>query len=199
MNSIIIKNNFPLKAWKEIIEEFQNGVPLFVETDLNNLDTNSNLFNKFYNHFKWHFRDSHRSMNIKMERNLTPYEFSYYNRMREYFGIDQLELNLKNKNNIICNWDNKKDYISRPKPCFVTGKFIQEDNYLHFSCTFRTRDVIKRLYPNYISLRLMLEKCAEQHNLKLGKLFDYSNQIIAQKDLIEEIESWQEFIDYDKK
>jgi len=196
MNAITVSNPYPMKAWKEVIDKFYRGVPCFLETDLNNLDVESDLFYRYCQSYKWHFRDSHRSLLIKMERNLTPYEFSYYDRMREYFGIDQVEMARKHPNNIICNWEVGKDHKKRPRPCFVTAKFIPDKEFLHLSVTFRTRDVIKRMYPNFVALRFFLNEQASLLNKKPGKLFDYSNQIIADNQDLARVRDWKEFIEY---
>ena len=197
MNAIIVNNNHPMKVWKEIIDKFYRGVPCFLETDLNNLDIKSDLFQKYYKSFKWHFKDTHRSLLINMERKLTPYEFSYCDRMHKHFGFDQVEMVRNKSNNIICNWETGKDHNRRPRPCFVTAKFITEKSFLHLSVTFRTRDVIKRMYPNFVAFRIFLDKQASLLNKKPGKLFDYSNQIIAENKDLANVRNWKEFINYE--
>ncbi len=191
--SIIVVNDKPLEAWREVIKKFQPGCPLFVETDLSQLDLDSCLFKKYYDSFKWHFRDSHRSLMIEMQRALTRYEFSYYDRIHTYFGVDQLK-HIRNKpNDIICNWDPVKDPTNQPKPCFITLKLIPDGKHLNISVTFRTRDVIRRLYPNWVVLFALLQEECKLRNRKPGKLFDYSNQVMARKEDLLRVNAWDEF------
>ena len=199
MKPIIIQNSFPMEVFHQTISSFEEGVPLFIETDLNNLDLDSALFKRLSSTFQWHFRDSCRSLLNKMERPLTLYEFSYYDRLHDYFGIDQVAKIRENTNNIVCNWDPKKDFDNHPRPCFLTMKFIPEKEFLHVSVTFRTRDVIKRMYPNFIALRILMEEQCKIMNKKMGKLFDYSNQIMTKKEDLANVRSWIEFNEFQKK
>lgn len=193
--ALTVANDNPLQAWKEVVQNFTSGAPCFVETDLKNIDIDSELFKLLSDKYAWHFRDSHRSLLIKMGRNLTPYEFSYYDRIHSFFGFDQWEMAMKKPNNIICNWDHG-DHERRPKPCFVTAKLLAEGKFVHLSVTFRTRDVLKRMYPNFLALRIFMQETAERMNKRVGKLFDYSNQIIADSDDIQAIKKWPEFEEY---
>jgi thymidylate synthase len=193
MKPSVIQNNFPLKAWKELIETHDMGSPVFVETELSNIDVDSPLFIRYYNSYKWHFRDTKRSLLDEMKRPLTQYEFSYYERIHDYFGINQTDIVSVNPNNIICTWDSKKDYENNPKPCLITIKFIQEKNFLHISTTFRMRDLIRRMYPNFIALSIFHKNHADKLNCKTGKLFDYSNQAAAKKEDLIKVKSWEEF------
>lgn len=197
MNAITVSNPYPMKAWIEVINNFYRGVPCFLETELSNIDVTSDLFLKYYNSYKWHYKDSYRSLLTKTERGLTPFEFSYHNRMTEFFGIDQVEMARNKPNNIICNWEVGKDHNRRPRPCFVTAKFIIDKQFLNLSVTFRTRDVIKRMYPNFVALRFFLEEQASLLDKKPGKLFDYSNQIIADNKDLNNVRNWKEFINYE--
>ena len=53
------------------------------------------------------------------------------------------------------------------------------------------------MYPNFVALRMFLEEQASIINKKPGKLFDYSNQIIADNKDLSIIRGWKEFIDYE--
>lgn len=193
MNAIVIKENNPLDCWKYVVSNFNSGVPCFLETEISLLNIEDPLFNRLSNEYKWHFRDTYRSFFKKMNRNLTRYEFSYYERMHDYFDQDQIKTILEKPNLILCNWDPNIDRINNPKPCFITAKIIEEGKFLNLSVTFRTRDIIKRMIPNFLAFRIMLEKICNVKNKKMGKLFDYSNQIIAKSQDIEKVKSWIEF------
>ena len=193
MKSLVIIDDNPMNAWKSIVENYNDGLPCFVETDLTNIDLESNFFKRYYKEFKWHFNDSYRSLMIKMTRNLTPYEFSYYDRIHDYFGQDQEHTILANQNNVISLWDVTKDPNNNPKPCLLTLKVIRDKDYLHLSITFRNRDIIRRMYPNFVALSRFHNNLCKQLSLKQGKLFDYSNQIIVRKQDLDKVKSWEEF------
>ena len=199
MKTIIVQNDNPMDCLIYIIDNFIENSPMYIETDLNNIDVSSDFFNKYKSMFKWHFNDSFRSVLVKMKRPLTKYEFSYYNRIYDYFGVNQEEIISRNFNNIICNWDSKSDYKNHPKPCLLTAKFIQEKEYIHLSITFRTRDIIKRLYPNWIALRIFFQKICDKHCKKMGKLFDFSNQIICDSNKRNQIMNLEEYINYKRQ
>jgi thymidylate synthase len=182
-----------MAAFCQVVEAFQDGVPLFVETDLKNLSLDSILLKRLNAEFKWHFRDTQRSFLTKMERPLTRYEFSYYSRMHDHFGFDQTVKVRENMNNVVCNWDPKVDFDNHPRPCFLTLKLIPEKEFLNVSVTFRTRDVLKRMVPNWIAIKVFMEEECKVAGKKMGKLFDYSNQVMAKKEDLAKVKSWDEY------
>lgn len=193
MKCTIIQENNPILAWKKCLQIHMNQNPLFVETDLNLIDLESDLFKRYYKEYKWHFKDSRRSLLQNMERNLTRYEFSYYDRIHSYFGKDQVKAIVEKPNEIISLWDPKNDSQNSPKPCLVTIKIIPEDKFLHLSVTFRSRDIIRRMYPNFIALKIFQNDCAEMMKKHPGKLFDYSNQAFYREEDLNKVLSWIEF------
>lgn len=179
---IIIQNDCPIETLYTLLEIYENQCPLFIETDLKNIKLDSDFFKKYYSTFQWHFRDSHRSLIQRMHRKLNRYEFSYFDRIHDYFDVDQIEICREKPNNVVCCWDSRNDFTNSPKPCLLTMKFIRDKQYLHISVNFRTRDIIRRMFPNWIALRCLLEQEARLLNKKPGKIFDYSHQIMAKEE-----------------
>jgi len=143
---------------------------------ISNLKIDENLLNAHKKLFPWHHKDSIRSFTNPDISKLTPFEFSYANRIQKYFGYSQLKHVLTN--NIINIWDPQKDPNSRVKPCLLVLKFIKTDNKLNLTVIWRKRDILKRLIPNIFCLINLLKNESIKHNLTPGIITDFSIQII---------------------
>lgn len=190
MNSIlVVKEKEPIVAWKKAL--YVNG-PLVIETDLKLINEKNPLHIKLCSSYKWHHDDSLRSLLEKMDRPLNQFEFSYYDRIREHFGEDQLDIIIKDQNAIISTWDIKVDKDNRIRPCLATLRLLSDRDYLHLSVTFRVRDVIRRLYFNMLALNKLQQECCKLLNKSQGLLFDYSNQAFCRDDDLSKVFSWKE-------
>src|SRR3990172_12869902 len=84
----ILSNN-PVDLLKALLfSDRLSGGPLFMNVDLKLLD--QAFVDKYGEIFGWHLKDSHRSLMTDVVNN-PKFEFSYFDRMTKYFGINQLE------------------------------------------------------------------------------------------------------------
>lgn len=160
-----------LDHFNSMLRLVKKDEPTYFEFDIN--DLSEELLDRHRKLYPWHFKDSIRSFTNDNITNLSKYEFSYQNRFKKYFKVDQFDYANKS---IINTWDPKIDLFAIIKPCLLILKFIRDGEYLHLSVVYRKRDLIKRLIPNWCCLCVLLTEQAQKFNLKPKLLLDYSIQ-----------------------
>jgi len=183
----------PVTAFKELIASGKSeGNSLLILTRLDSID--QDFLERYSKTFSWHFRDSERSL-------LTPdvsnpiYEFSYYDRIHTHFGIDQLDfmltgLKLGSRSRVICTWDQRSDLRTKELiPCLTLLQFDIKDYCLDMSVVFRSRDIVRRLIPNWNALAKLQKSCADKLNMKPGWISDYSLKWFYRKEDFERLRS----------
>ncbi len=96
------------------------------------------------------------------------FEYTYGNRIREYFGVDQLEglvERLKEapetRRAVAVTWDPKRDGKAEEVPCLVAVHLQSDgDDGLELHAFYRSWDVGKALVANVIALRRLQEEVA---------------------------------------
>jgi len=189
-----ILNSNPLDLFKSLLSLGQlNGKALFMNVDLKLLD--QAFVDKYGEIFGWHLKDSYRSLMTDVVNN-PKYEFSYFNRMTKHFEINQLEHVLSNirlkklRQNMITFWDPKTDLTSDTIiPCLTALSFFIHEDILNLGVVFRSRDIVRRLIPNWSALKYMQTRIAESEGFKCGTLADFSFQWFYRQEDYEKIKA----------
>lgn len=175
-----IREAEPIDAFFQVLDLGVNGESLLIETDLRLLD--QDFVSRYSKEFSWHFKDSQRSL-LTPDISNPDFEFSYFNRIHNHFGFDQLYfvlggLKKGSRSRIISTWDPKVDMETKALiPCLVVLKLsISDRNELDLGVVFRSRDIMKRMIPNWVALDVFQRNCADLIGLKQGILSDYSLQ-----------------------
>lgn len=158
--------------------EFSNAernLPLETYVDLKELETSKEFIEKFKKVFPWHFQDSQRSF-LTDKINNPVYEFSYYQRMRIHFGINQIEAAIKNpRMNLISTFDPKKDFSEKGRvPCFMQMYLLRNKDTIDFVVIFRNRDICRRVIPNWVAFNELQKEICKKMKLKQGITVDIS-------------------------
>jgi len=155
--------------------------PVLFELDIKLLSTKLVAYHERL--FSWHAKDTRRSFFVLPKTELNKFQFSYADRMTEYFGINQFQKACFDYSKIICTWDPKVDLFKSPKPCFLILKFKRSGDKLDATVIFRNRDLIRRMVPNLLAIQTLMRTAAVDKKLKLGILIDYSlNTFYKQED-----------------
>lgn len=179
--------NVSNKYYIKMLKEIKQGYPVMFE--VNPLKLGGDLIEKHQGLFPWHFRDSIRSFNDPSIIDLNKYEFSYANRISEYFTINQLERAMYNFKHPIVLWDPAVDLNTTPRPCLMMIKFFAESKVLNMQVVFRRRDLIRRMIPNWFCLGEIQRKVAEERKMTVGILYDYSLDVFYNND---DKKKWEE-------
>ena len=187
-----ILSGSPVDLFKALLSTGKlNGGPLFMSVDLKLLD--QVFVDKYGEIFGWHLKDSHRSLMTDVVNN-PKFEFSYFDRMTKYFGINQLEHVLDSlrrkdfRKNMIVTWDPKIDLGSNSLiPCLTALSFNVSDSALNMGVLFRSRDVVRRLIPNWSALKYMQTRISESEGFRCGTLADFSFQWFYRQEDYEKI------------
>ena len=177
-SGIFLEGPYPINCFKELLqEEISSGNFLLIHTDLNLLDLD--FLTKYADLFRWHFKDSQRSLLTSTISN-SQYEFSYWNRIHEYFKVDQLkqaiqELHDNKQCRPISTWSPNEDLLaSGIIPCLMTLQFSKVEDQLNLTVVFRSRDIIRRMIPNWNALKILQQQTADTLKLRMGSLYDVS-------------------------
>ena len=170
----------PVYCLKEVLRMGTSGVSLLIITDLKKLSRD--FLDSYSNIFGWHFRDSERSL-LSSKISNPKYEFSYFDRIHSHFGFDQLEFVLEGLRNgtrsrVISTWDQTLDMRTKEIiPCLTLLQFSLDDSLprkLDLSVVFRSRDIVRRMVPNWNALDILQRQCADALHCEQGVLIDYS-------------------------
>lgn len=198
---MILKCEKPFTVWKMLIESYEKNkdeFPLIIETDLKKLD--DKLKNIYQKYFDWHFRDSMRSFLTDSIWN-PKFEFSYYRRMHTAFSVDQIEEVKKKiltdpRKAVISIWSPSIDLYGDIIPCFMNLYVKKYKDDLNFVVVFRSRDIVKRLIPNWYALKIIQENMSKDLSMNVGNIIDISinyftlfDKLQTAKDIIKEYES----------
>ena len=108
--------------------------------------------------------------------------YTYGNRLREYFGVDSLENVIKRLKNdpmdrraFVSTWDNANDIISASDsdssvPCLTDLYFVNRDEKLMLTASFRTHSAVSGWFLNLYGLRRIQEYVSEQTGIEPGKI-----------------------------
>jgi thymidylate synthase len=111
--------------------------------------------------------------------------YSYGNRMRAYFGADNLAACLRrlqtdpeDRKAYLTLWDNRRDLeVPKGQPCFVSLFCRRYDGRLTLSATFRTHNALDAWLPNVYGLMAVQEFLAPQLGLPPGPITVVSHSI----------------------
>lgn len=187
-----IKEKTPIEAWMEMIfrlDRFGKNIQLQkgVRRTLFNLDVH-------IENPEFEDEDELRKFNFN-PRELRAYRedmlkgklpggttYTYGNRMREYFGVDSLELIIKrfkedpaDRRGFISLWDVKEDIISPSEsdssvPCLTDLYFANLEGKLMLTANFRTHNATSAWMLNLYGLRAIQEYVAEAVGIETGKI-----------------------------
>ncbi len=127
-----------------------------------------------------------------LDPKLRGFEYTYGNRLRRHFGVDQVEElaeRLKEapetRRAVAVTWDPGRDLEEEEVPCLVSVQLQSDgDNGLEIHAFYRSWDVGKALVANVIALRRLQERVAERVGLKPTTLTVYaSNAHVYEEDL----------------
>jgi thymidylate synthase len=170
--------------------DVNRGNNLLIHTDLNALKPE--FIEKYDNVFHWHLRDSMRSLMLEEVKD-PKFEFSYYNRLRKYFGLDQvqnmyLQLKTQGYSRPIVTWDPRIDLTTKELiPCLMSISFRTVGQDLAMSVVFRARDIVRRLIPNWNALAAIQKEVASEMKLSMGTLTDFSLSWFYRQDDLERL------------
>lgn len=181
----------PKDCFSSIIStEMTRGNNLLIYTDLKKLD--KDWISKYDDAFHWHLKDSTRSLNTGDLAD-PKFEFSYYDRIHKYFGINQMDLVLQElvtekRTRPIVLWDPKVDLQAKNLiPCLTMISFNIDFNQINMTVVFRSRDIIRRLIPNWNALQFFQERIANSLSMKVGTLSDFSLSWFYRNDDLERL------------
>lgn len=191
IESIGLIEGSPGDCFTAIIKTGKNqGNNLLVYTDLKKLDRS--FIEQYDDAFHWHLKDSTRSLNTGDLAD-PKFEFSYYDRIHKYFGINQMDLALQElvtekRSRPIVLWDPKVDLQAKNLiPCLTMISFNINFNEVNMSVVFRSRDIIRRLIPNWNALQFFQERIANSLSMKVGTLTDFSLSWFYRNDDLERL------------
>jgi len=127
-----------------------------------------------------------------LDPELRGFEYTYGNRLRRHFGVDQVEglaERLKEapetRRAVAVTWDPGRDLEEEEVPCLVSLQLQSDgDNGLEIHAFYRSWDVGKALVANVIALRRLQERVAERVGLEPTTLTVYaSNAHVYEEDL----------------
>lgn len=102
--------------------------------------------------------------------------YTYGNRFREYFGVDQLErivekLKMRNtRRAYMTTWDPKRDLYESEVPCLVGVSFQNTNGRLFVSGVWRSHDFYGAFPANLIALKRMCEYVSKETKIPMGLL-----------------------------
>ncbi|HPQ05465.1 MAG TPA: thymidylate synthase [Methanothermobacter sp.] len=103
-------------------------------------------------------------INQFMGRTNDGFAYTYGNRLREHFGLDQVEAVIKRLKNsretrraTLTTWDPLVDAKSNEVPCMILIDFKIRSNQLHTTALWRSHDVGRAWYPNVLALAYLAE------------------------------------------
>jgi hypothetical protein len=174
--TVVKKEPTPIDVWMSLFTfQPQLNQPLYLpRLDLQRL--NDKFAEDYCKYFKWHFNDSHRSFLTARWNPDSQYEFSYWHRMHDgsNWGKFMLSIAKNTSRSLICTW-RSADYDSeKPIPCFVMMWASRIKTALDLTVVFRSRDVIRRMIPNWYAIKLMQRDIANELNLTPGLVNDFS-------------------------
>ncbi|WP_449245865.1 thymidylate synthase [Desulfobacca acetoxidans] len=118
--------------------------------------------------------------------------YSYGNRLRAYFGADNLKACLErlradpeDRKAYLTLWDNNRDLINpKGQPCFVSSFFRRFDEKLTLTATFRTHNALDAWLPNVYGLMALQQWVALRLGMPIGPITVVSHSIsIDRKEL----------------
>lgn len=197
-----ILTNKPLEAWKLVVYNLvKYGRPIELKKgiryELQNLkvviinpsiESNESLneygfsLDKFINYQKF-ILDPHLPIDIN---------YTYGNRIREYFGIDSLKIIIDRLNNDKSNrhcyvslYDNYNDLERGTScPCLVSLYFRHYDDKLTLTATFRTHNGGTAWLENVYGLMALLNYVSTKTNLTSGSITIFSHSISLSEDAL---------------
>lgn len=104
------------------------------------------------------------------------FTYTYGNRFREFFGVDQIECvieKLKTGNTrraYMTTWDPERDLYESEVPCLVGISFQNSGNRLFVSGVWRSHDFYGAFPANLIALRKMCGYVSRETNIPMGLL-----------------------------
>ncbi|MCR4317930.1 MAG: thymidylate synthase [Planctomycetes bacterium] len=111
-------------------------------------------------------------------------DYTYGNRMREYFGVNQVQIvidNLKNdrakRNTFISLWDPISDPFGEEVPCLVTVFFRVFDDKLHLSATYRAHNGFSAWLKNVYGLANIQTIVSKATGIPVGTITIVSHSI----------------------
>jgi thymidylate synthase len=107
--------------------------------------------------------------------------YSYGNRLRSHWGIDQLEIaaqrlkeNPLDRDALVILWDPRADLIEKTgdssAPCLIDAYFVQSEGTLMAIAGFRTHNAVSAWLPNTYGLRAIQEKVSLDSGIPPGQL-----------------------------
>ncbi|WP_456454737.1 thymidylate synthase [Methanopyrus sp.] len=120
------------------------------------------------------------------------FEYTYGNRLRRYFGLDQVEkiserlsTSRNTRRAVAATWDPRRDLDEEEVPCLTALQLQSDgDHGLELHAFYRSWDVGKALVANMIALRRLQEHVAERAGLKPTTLTVYAaNAHVYEEDL----------------
>ena len=108
--------------------------------------------------------------------------YKYGNRLRSYFGVDQIRsiiTTLKEANYsrraVACTWHVEKDHNSKDPPCINLIQALTQDGKLHITTYIRSNEMFEGWPLNAFGLRKLQKMICEETGLQMGTLTTVSN------------------------
>ncbi len=107
--------------------------------------------------------------------------YTYGNRLREHFQIDQVKEAIKRLKNFrgtrratMTTWDPQLDYRNDEIPCMILIDFKIRDNNLHTTGVWRSHDIYGAWFPNAVGLSFLANYIADRVDANVGPLTIHS-------------------------
>lgn len=177
--NIFTNPHMTLQRFSSVLEDHPNGFPLLCQLTTT-LGIDAPVCKLHRDMFPWHWNDTARSFtSLEVDG-----KFGYRKSMVRRFKVDQ-EANMRNKGYVVSMWNPATDN-SQPtglKPCLLTMKLIERDNgQIDLCVTFRSRDMLRRMIPNWFQLLEILKRMAKDKRRTPGYLYDFSYEAFWRED-----------------
>ncbi|MEJ8542759.1 thymidylate synthase [Methanothermobacter wolfeii] len=107
--------------------------------------------------------------------------YTYGNRLRSYFGVDQVDEAIKRLKNCgesrratMVTWDPVKDTGSDEVPCMILVDFKLRDGKLHTTALWRSHDIYGAWFPNAVGLAYLADYVASGVGAGVGPITIHS-------------------------
>ena len=108
--------------------------------------------------------------------------YKYGNRLRSYFGVDQIKSMIEtlkeanySRRAVVCTWDVAKDHNAKEPPCINLIQALAQDGKLHLTAYIRSNEMFEGWPLNAFGLRKLQKIICEETGLVMGTLTTISN------------------------
>ncbi|MDI9624560.1 MAG: thymidylate synthase [Methanothermobacter sp.] len=116
---------------------------------------------------------------------LTPnnpgFTYTYGNRLRDHFNVDQVEEAIKRLKNFrktrratMITWDPRIDSREDEVPCMILIDFKIRDGKMHTTGVWRSHDIYGAWFPNAVGLAYLTKHVAEETGAQVGPITIHS-------------------------